>query len=239
MQATASVSCGLRLTERLALGLDPRRTLLYDRCRHSARDHDWICVFWPMLVVSAAAYTGHVLLGSNFAWLGTAPALTMLSVAAVVEILAYYVAVLDNPLDALATPAAFVAGTIVSAAVMVDVPPMLKCTAEVVAGGGTAGLTEAAIEALRVQSTVLTRGLGNWIIATAELGGALPTSFLALASADRRNRVGNPLSVVDYASAPPVASLEPSASRPPQGLRRQRDPKNRLLAEALEGSSRN
>jgi hypothetical protein len=45
MQATASVSCGQRLTERLALGLDPRRTCSIDRSRHSARGHDRICVF--------------------------------------------------------------------------------------------------------------------------------------------------------------------------------------------------
>jgi hypothetical protein len=46
-------------------------------------------VFLPMLIVSAGAYTGHVPLGDSFAWLGTPSALTMLSVAAIVEILAY------------------------------------------------------------------------------------------------------------------------------------------------------
>ena len=66
----------------------------------------------------------------------------MLSVAAVAEVLAYYIPVVDNLLDTLATPAAFVAGTIVSAAVMIDAPPMLKWTAAVIAGGGVAGLTQ-------------------------------------------------------------------------------------------------
>jgi hypothetical protein len=93
-------------------------------------------VFLPMLIVSAAAYTGHLPLAGSFAWLGTPPALTMLGVAAVVEILAYYVPGVDNLLDSLATPAALVAGTIVSAAVMTDVPPMAKWTAAVIAGGG-------------------------------------------------------------------------------------------------------
>jgi uncharacterized membrane protein len=46
-------------------------------------------VFLPMLVVSAAAYTGYVPVGENFAWLGTPGALIMLGVAALVEILAY------------------------------------------------------------------------------------------------------------------------------------------------------
>ena len=93
-------------------------------------------VFLPMLIVSGAAYTGHLPLGDSFAWLGTPSALTMLSVAAIVEVLAYYIPGVDNLLDTLATPAAFVAGTVVSAAVMTDVPPMVKWTAAVIAGGG-------------------------------------------------------------------------------------------------------
>ena len=97
-------------------------------------------VFLPMLIVSGAAYTGHLHLDDSFAWLGSPSALIMLSVAAVAEVLAYYIPVVDNLLDTLATPAAFVAGTIVSAAVMIDAPPMVKWTAAVIAGGGVAGL---------------------------------------------------------------------------------------------------
>jgi hypothetical protein len=137
-------------------------------------------VFLPMLIVSGAAYTGHLQLDNSFAWLGTSSALTMLSVAALAEVLAYYVPVVDNLLDALATPAAFIAGTLVSAAVMTDVPPMVKWTAAVIAGGGVAGLTQGLTGILRAHSTVLTGGLGNSIIATAELGGAVLISFLAL-----------------------------------------------------------
>jgi len=138
-------------------------------------------VFLPMLIVSAAAYTGYLPLDNSFTWLGTRSALAMLSVAAVAEILAYYIPVIDNLLDSLATPAAFIAGTIVSAAVMTDVPPMVKWTAAVIAGGGIAGITQGATALIRAHSTVLTGGLGNSVIATAELGGALLISFLALA----------------------------------------------------------
>jgi hypothetical protein len=95
---------------------------------------------------------------------------------------AYYIPVVDNLLDTLATPAAFVAGTIVSAAVMTDAPPMVKWTAAVVAGGVVAGLTQGMTGILRAHSTLLTGGLGNSIIATAELGGAVLISFLALAA---------------------------------------------------------
>jgi Domain of unknown function (DUF4126) len=140
-------------------------------------------VFLPMLVVSIAAYTGHLQLDNSFAWLGTLSALTTLGVAALAEISAYYIPVIDNLLDTLATPAALVAGTVVSAAVMTDLPPMVKWTAAVIAGGGIAGLTQGLTGILRAHSTVLTGGLGNAVIATAELGGvALLISFLALAA---------------------------------------------------------
>ena len=139
-------------------------------------------VFLPMLVVSAAAYFGHLPLSDSFAWLGTAPALTMLSVAALVEILTYYIPGVDNLLDTLATPAALVAGTIVSAAVMADVPPMVKWTAAIIAGGGVAGLTQGATAIVRANSTIFTGGIGNFIISTAELIGALLVSLLALAA---------------------------------------------------------
>ena len=139
-------------------------------------------VFLPMLIVSGAAYTGHLQLDESFAWLGSLSALTMLSVAAVAEILAYYIPVVDNLLDTLATPAAFVAGTIVSAAVMIDAPPMVKWTAAVIAGGGVAGLTQGVTGILRAHSTVLTGGLGNSVISTLQLAGAILISFLALAA---------------------------------------------------------
>ena len=137
-------------------------------------------VFLPMLVVSIAAYTGHLPLSSGFEWLGTAPAIVMLAVAAVVEILAYYVPGVDNLLDALAAPAALIAGTVVAAAVMTELPPIVKWTTAVIAGGGAAGLTQGLTSLLRMKSTVMTGGLGNHALSTAEWGGALVISLLAL-----------------------------------------------------------
>jgi len=139
-------------------------------------------IFLPMLIVSLAAYSGHLPLDNNFAWLATPSALATLSVAAVAEILAYYVPAVDNLLDALAAPAALVAGVVVSAAVMTDVPPLVKWTAAVIAGGGVAGLTQGVTTILRAKSTILTGGVGNAVISTAELGGALLVTLLALAA---------------------------------------------------------
>jgi len=139
-------------------------------------------MFLPMLVMSAAAYTGHVQLADSFVWLGTPSALTLLGVAALAEILAYYIPGVDNLLDALATPAAFVAGTVVAAAVVTDLPPLVKWSTAIIAGGGVAGLTQSTTALLRVKSTIFTGGLGNPVVATGELGGALILSLLALAA---------------------------------------------------------
>ncbi len=139
-------------------------------------------VFLPMLVVSVAANTGHLPLAASFAWLGTTPALILFAVAAIAEILAYYVPGVDNLLDALATPAALVAGTVISAAVITDVPPMVKWATAIIAGGGVAGVIQSTTALLRAKSTVFTGGLGNSAVATGELGGALLVSVLAIAA---------------------------------------------------------
>lgn len=137
-------------------------------------------VFLPMLVVSVAAYSGHLPLGEGFAWLATPAAMLMLGVAALLEVGAYFVPGVDNLLDVLAAPVAVIAGTIVSAASITELPPMMKWTAAIVAGGGAAGIMHGLTAAVRAKSTVFTGGLGNSVVATAELGGALLVSVLAL-----------------------------------------------------------
>jgi hypothetical protein len=139
-------------------------------------------VFVPLLVVSVAAYSGHLPLSAGFAWLGSAPALLMLSVAALLEVTGYYVPGVDHLLDALTTPAALIAGTVVAAAVMSELPPMVKWSTAIIAGGGAAGLTQGLTALLRLKSSTLTAGVGNPVLASGELGGALALSLLSLAA---------------------------------------------------------
>jgi hypothetical protein len=137
-------------------------------------------VFLPLLVLSIAGYTGTVPLSESFQWLATLPAVAMLAVAALVEVAAYYVPGVDNLLDTIATPAALVAGTIAAAAVMTDLPPIVKWTTAVIAGGGAAGLTQGVSSLLRLKSTATTGGVGNPLVASGELGGAATLSLLAI-----------------------------------------------------------
>jgi Domain of unknown function (DUF4126) len=137
-------------------------------------------VFVPLLVMSIASFSGHLTLAPGFQWIGTYPALVALSVATVVEIGGYYIPWVDHLLDTMATPAAIVAGTVITAAMVSNTSPFLKWTLAAIAGGGAAGLVQGTTVLARGVSTATTGGFGNPFFATIELGGALFTSILAL-----------------------------------------------------------
>jgi Domain of unknown function (DUF4126) len=137
-------------------------------------------VFLPLLVLSIAAKFGGVTLGQNFSWLASDAATLTLTVATLVEIAAYYVPGLDHVLDVLAAPLALIAGTIAMAAVLTDMPPYIKWAVAIIAGAGAAGLTQGASTAVRAKSGLFTGGIGNPLVATAELGGATTLSLLAI-----------------------------------------------------------
>jgi hypothetical protein len=137
-------------------------------------------VFVPLLVMSVASLSGHLTLAPGFQWIGTYPALITFSVATVVEIGGYYIPWVDHLLDTMATPAAIIAGTVITAAMVSNTSPMLKWTLAAIAGGGAAGLVQGTTVLARGVSTATTGGLGNPFFATIELGGALFTSILAL-----------------------------------------------------------
>lgn len=137
-------------------------------------------IFVPLLVASVAGYTGRLPLAGGFEWVGSLPALVAFATATVLEIGAYYVPWLDHALDAVATPAALVAGILASAAVITDLPPLLKWGAALVGGGGVAGLIQGTSVLFRLKSTTLTGGVANPVVATAELIGATGTARLAI-----------------------------------------------------------
>jgi hypothetical protein len=139
-------------------------------------------VFMPLLITGFAMREGFVPQGETFAWAATTPALIMLAMAAVAEVAAYYIPAIDNLLDTVATPAATLAGVGVAAAMMTDLPPMLKWTLAIIAGGGAATITQSTTALLRGHSTVLTAGLGNHVIATGEILGAVAIPVVAIAA---------------------------------------------------------
>jgi hypothetical protein len=137
-------------------------------------------VFVPMLVMSIAANSGHLNLAPAFAWIGTPPALVAFSLATALEIGGYYIPWVDHLLDSLATPAAIVAGTIITASMVTGVSPFLKWTLAVIAGGGIAAAVQTTTVLARAVSLVGTGGLANPLVATMELGGSIITSIAAI-----------------------------------------------------------
>ena len=138
-------------------------------------------VFVPFLVAGLAARTGHLSLGPSFAWMATTPALVAFAVATVVEVAAYYVPWLDHVLDLIASPAAVVAGVVMTASVVTGLDPMLRWSLALIAGGGIAATVQALTVGTRKASLLTTGGLGNPIVSTAELGGSLGLAVLAIA----------------------------------------------------------
>ena len=140
-------------------------------------------VFVPMLFTSLAAYSGHLTLSPSFQWIAATPALIAFAVATVLEIAAYYVPWVDHLLDTVASPAAVVAGIVVSASVITGMDPYLKWTLAVIAGGGIAGGVQAMTTGVRGASTLTTAGFGNPIVSTIETGSSIFYSVLSLFAA--------------------------------------------------------
>jgi hypothetical protein len=137
-------------------------------------------IFVPLLLTSLAARAGWLTLTPGMTWIGADMALIAFATATVLEVGAYYVPWLDNLLDSLATPAAITAGVVTTAAATPDLPPLVRWTLALVAGGGAAGLVHAGTALLRLKSSAFTAGAGNSVVATGELVGSVVLSLLAL-----------------------------------------------------------
>jgi hypothetical protein len=137
-------------------------------------------IFIPLLVMSVASFSGHLEISGQFAWIASLPAVITLAVATALEIGAYYIPWLDNLLDTVASPAAVVAGVLVSASVITGMDPYLKWTLAVIAGGGIAGAVQLVTTGTRGASTLTTAGFGNPFVSTVEAGGSLATAILSV-----------------------------------------------------------
>lgn len=137
-------------------------------------------VFVPMLVVSIGIHAGAVHVAPGFAWIGSTPALVAFSAATLLEVLGYYVPGVDHFLDVVATPAAIVAGALLSTAFVVDIDPWLRWSLAMTVGGGVAAAVQVATVATRAASGVLTLGAGNPVVSTGELAGSTFASVAAL-----------------------------------------------------------
>jgi uncharacterized membrane protein len=130
--------------------------------------------------MSIASLTGLITLSPSFEWIGTYPALVSFGTASILEISAYYIPWLDNILDTVATPTAFIAGTVVMASTVADMSPFIKWTLALIVGGGVAGSIQGFTSLTRITSSATTGGLGNPVLSTLEAGGSTVLSILSI-----------------------------------------------------------
>lgn len=125
-------------------------------------------VFLPLFALSLASYFGKWDLNESWLWIGSSTAVVTLGIATLVEILAYYIPVVDNLLDTIAIPLASIAGTAVMVSTVADLSPVITWALAIIAGGGTAVAVKSSASATRLGSTVSTAGFGNPLISTLE-----------------------------------------------------------------------
>ena len=137
-------------------------------------------VFLPLFAVSLASYLGWIPTNDNFQWLSGLPTLIVTGVATLVEILAYYIPVVDNFLDTVTVPLATVAGSVLFASQFIELGTFPQWALAIIAGGGTAATIAAGFAGTRAASTATTAGIGNNVIATTETAGAGLMSVLSI-----------------------------------------------------------
>jgi hypothetical protein len=96
----------------------------------------------PLLVVNLASLTGNLQLSTGFEWIGSYYCTIAFGTVALVEVLAYTLPWLDHILDAIASPAAIMAGMVASASIVTERSPFLKWTLALIAGGGAAAIVQ-------------------------------------------------------------------------------------------------
>lgn len=138
-------------------------------------------LFVPPLILSLAVLHGDLELAPGFGWIGTYPTAIALGIATIVEILAYYIPVVDNFLDTIEIPTAVTIGTLLTAATLKDVNSLfLLWGLAAIVGGGTAGIIAAFTALTRIAFTGMTAGMGNFLVATTEALSSGVLSILAL-----------------------------------------------------------
>ena len=137
-------------------------------------------VFIPILALGLAGRFEMLPLGEQFAWMTSEPFLMVVAMAALLEAGAYYVPLVDNALDLLATPAALAGGTVIVSSLLPEMSPVAQWSLAALLGGGTAGIVQGTTVLTRAASTATSGGLGNPVVATGETGGSLIAVLLAL-----------------------------------------------------------
>jgi hypothetical protein len=137
-------------------------------------------IFVPPLVLSIAYKIGFISLPVKYGWAKSNLALTILAIATIIEILAYYIPVVDNLLDTISVPTSIVAGTLMTVTFVNFDNEVLNWAMSVIFGGGAAVGISTLTSSIRVVTTTTTFGFGNGILATIEWISATTLSIITI-----------------------------------------------------------
>ena len=141
-------------------------------------------VFLPPFLLSIAVRADAVdvnLMDTPFEYFDSNVAVILLGVATVAEFAAYYVPWVDNLLDSIASPAAVVAGSGMTAIVLEgNTDPVIQWSLAIIAGGGVTAIVQGATVVTRGISTTLTAGFANPIVSTGENLASVILAIIAM-----------------------------------------------------------
>lgn len=140
-------------------------------------------VFLPPFLMALSVRSGIVeidLIGTNFEFFTTTPAIILLGIAMLAEFAAYYLPFIDNLLDTIATPAAVIAGVGMTAISLEGSEPVIQWAIAIVAGGGMSATIQTATVAARGISSTFTLGTANPLVATSENIASVALTIIAL-----------------------------------------------------------
>ena len=138
-------------------------------------------VFVPPLLLGIFAKAGLIGLGENYAWLGSWPAIAVLSLATALETAAYFIPLVNNALDSIKIPASTMAGILTASAILPgEMSPLVRWTLAVLIGGGGAAAVSTGMASLRGTLTLTTAGFGSGLQNLAEAILSFLLSILAM-----------------------------------------------------------
>ena len=141
-------------------------------------------VFLPPFLLSIAVRADAVdvnLMDTPFEYFDSNVAVILLGVATVAEFAGYYVPWVDNLLDSIASPAAVVAGSGMTALVLYgNTDPVIQWSLAIIAGGGVTAIVQGATVVTRGISTTLTAGFANPIVSTGENLASVILAIIAM-----------------------------------------------------------
>ena len=136
--------------------------------------------FIPLLCVGLASHFGLFSLDTQYGWLAGTTGLVALGTAAVLEVGGYYIPIVDNALDVIATPLAAAAGALVMFTSIGADHGLAGWLLALLVGGGLSSAVQLTTVKARAVSTGTTAGLANPVVATGELIGSATLSAVAL-----------------------------------------------------------